>query len=92
MVRLVNSLRVPDLDVDLFSCMRHGSNGKENTFYLGEEKMHFTFPQFVVTDDIPVNGDLKVPIEPLSESDWAILNSIFDGIPLQDEQLTNFGT
>ena len=54
--------------------------------------MHFTFPQFVVTDDIPVDGDLKVPIEPLSESDWAIPNSICDGIPLQDEQLTNFGT
>ena len=85
-VRLVDNLHVPDLDVDLFSCTRHGSNGKGNTFFLGEEKMHLTFPQFTVTDDIPENGDLKVPIEPLSESDWAIPNSICDGIPLQDEQ------
>ena len=53
--------------------------------------MHLTFPQFTITDDIPENRDLKVPIEPLSESDWAIPNSICDGIPLQDEQLTNFG-
>lgn len=82
----INGLHVPDLDVDLFSCTRHGSNGKGNTFFLGEEKMHLTFPQFTVTDDIPENGDLKVPIEPLSESDWAIPNSICDGIPLQDEQ------
>ena len=31
-VRLINSLHVPDLDVDLFSCTRHGSNVKGNTF------------------------------------------------------------
>ena len=68
-VRLVNSLHVPDLDVDLFSCTRHGSNGKGNTFFLGDRKIHLTFPQFTVTDDIPENGDLKVPIGPLSESD-----------------------
>ena len=91
-VRLVNSLHVHDLDVDLFSCTRHGSNGKGNTFFLGEGKMHLTFLQFTVTDDIPENGDLKVPIEPLSESDWVITNLICDEIPLQDEQLTNFGT
>ena len=54
--------------------------------------MHLTFPQFTVTDNIPADRDLKVPIEPLSESDWAIPNLICDGIPLQDEQLTNFGT
>ena len=91
-VRLVNSLHVPDLDVDLFSCTRHGSNKKGNTFFLNEGKMHLTFPHFTVTDDILADGDLKVPIKPLSESDRAILNSICDGIPLQDEQLTNFGT
>ena len=68
-VRLVNSLHVPDLDVDLFSCTRHGSNGKGNTFFLDDGKMHLTFPQFTVTDDIPTDGDLKVLIEPLSESD-----------------------
>ena len=89
-VRPVNSLHVPDLDVDLFSCTRHGSNRKGNTFFLGEVKMHLTFPSFTITDDIPKNGDLKVPIDPLSESDWAIPNSVCDRIPLQDEKLTNF--
>ena len=54
--------------------------------------MHLTFPTFTVTDDIPANGDLKVPIQPLSEDDWAIPNFVCDGVPLQDEQLTNFGT
>ena len=39
-----------------------------------------------------MDGYLKVPIEPLSESDWVIPNSICDGIPLKDEQLMNFGT
>ena len=91
-IRLVNSLHVPDLDVNLFSCTRHGSNREGNTFFLGDGKMHLTFPTFTVTDDIPKNGDLKVPIEPLSEEDWAVPNFVCDGIPLQDEQLTNFGT
>ena len=91
-VCLVNSLYVPELDVDFFSYTRHGSNRKGNTFFLGDGKMHLTFPHFTVTDGIPANGDLKVPIEPLSESNWAIPNLICDGIPLQDEQLTNFGT
>ena len=31
-VRLMNTLHVPDLDVDLISCKRHGSKGKGNTF------------------------------------------------------------
>ena len=38
--RLVNSLHVPDLDVALFSCTRHGSNGVGNTFLLGDGKMY----------------------------------------------------
>ena len=91
-VCLVNSLHVPDLDVNLFSCTRHGSNGKGNTFFLGDGKMHLTFPTFTVTDDIPKNGDLTVPIEPLSEDDWVVPNFVCDGVPLQDENLTNFGT
>ena len=37
-IQLVNSLHVPDLDVDLFSCTRHGPNGKRNTFFLGDGK------------------------------------------------------
>ena len=37
-IRLVNSLHVLDLDVHLFSCTRHGSNGEGNIFFLGEGK------------------------------------------------------
>ena len=59
---------------------------------LVEGEMHLTFPSFTITDDIPKNGDLKVPIEPLTEDNWGIPNFICDGIPLQDEQLDNFAT
>ena len=88
----MNSLHVPDLDVDLFSCTRHGLNRKGNTLFLGDGKIHLTFPAFTVTDDIPKNKDLKVPIEPLTEDDWGLPNFIYDGITLQDEQLSNFDT
>ena len=81
-VRLVNTLHVPDLDVDLFSCTWHSSNGNGNTLFLGEGKIYLTFPQFTVTDDIPANGDLKVPIQPLTDDDWGIPNFVYDGVPL----------
>ena len=68
---LVDSLNVTDLDVDLFSYTRHDSNGECNTFFLGDGTMYLTFPTFTVTDDIPENGDLKVPIQPFTEDDWA---------------------
>ena len=91
-VRLVNSLHVPDLDVNLFSCTRHGSNGKGNTFFLGDGKMHLTFPTFTVTDDIPADRDLKVPIQPLTEDDWGISNFVCDSVPMKNEHLTTFST
>ena len=84
-VCLVNKLHVPDLDFDLFSCIRHGANSKGNTFLLGEGKIHLTFLAFIVTDDIPANGDLKVQIQPLTKEDWGIPNFICDGVPLQDK-------
>ena len=91
-VRLMNRLHVPYLDVDLFSYTRHGSNRKGNTFFLGDGKMNLTFHTFTLTDDIPKNEDLKVLIEPLIENDWGIPNFVCDGVPLQDEQLSNFTT
>ena len=72
-VLLVNSLHVLDLDVDLFLCTRHGPNSTGNTFFLGDGEMHLTFPTITVTDDIPADGDLKVPIQPLTEEGWAYL-------------------
>ena len=54
--------------------------------------MHLTFLAFTITDNIPKNGNLKVPIEPLIEDDWGIPNFICDGVQLQDEQLNIFAT
>ena len=54
--------------------------------------MHLTFPSFTITNNIPKYGDLKVPIEPLTNDNWGIPNLICDGIPLQDEQLDMFAT
>ena len=91
-VCLVNSLHVTDLDIDLFSCTRHGSNWKGNTFFVGEGKMQLLITSFTITDNIPKKGDLKVLIEPLTEDDWGIPNFICDGIRLQNTQLENFAT
>ena len=42
--RLINSLHVPGLSCDLFSCTRHDKNGKDFSFFLNDSKMHLTFP------------------------------------------------
>ena len=91
-IRLVNSLHVPDLDVDLFSYTRYGSNGKGNTFFLGDKNMCLSFLAFTVTNDIPKNEDLKVSIQPLTEDDWGIHSFICDGVLIQDEQVNTFAT
>ena len=46
--RLINSLHVPGLDCDLFSCTRHGMMGKGCSFFLGDDKIHLTFPKFTI--------------------------------------------
>ena len=38
------------------------------------------------------NGDLKVPIEHVTENNLGIPNFICDGIAIQDEKLDNFAT
>ena len=65
-MHLLNSLHVPGLDCDLFSCTR---NGKGCSFFLGDSEMHLTFLKFPISDEIPVNGDLRIQLEPLSEGD-----------------------
>ena len=65
--RLINSLRVPGLDCGLFSCIRNDMMGKDYTFVLGDRKMHLTFPKFTIIDAIPVNGDLRIRLDPLTE-------------------------
>ena len=64
---LIDSLHVPGLDCDLFSCTRYGMIVKGYSFFLGDEKMHFTFPKFTISDDIPVKGDLRIRLDPLTE-------------------------
>ena len=66
---LINSLHVPGLDFDLFSCTRHGMMEKGCSFFLGDKKMHLTFLKFTISDDIPVNGDLRILLDPLTEED-----------------------
>ena len=83
--QLINSLHVPDLDCDLFSCTRHGTNGKGCSFFLGDSKMHLRFPKFVITTDIPEYGDLRFPLQPLDEDNWSTPNLVCDGIELEDE-------
>ena len=82
MLLVQSTVYVLDLDVDFFYCIQHGSNGEGNTFFLGDGKMYLTFLTFTVMDDIPKNGDLKVPIQPLTEDYWSIPNFICDGILL----------
>ena len=90
--RLVNSLHVPGLDCDLFSCTRHGRNGRGCSFILIDSQMHLSFPKFTITRDIPINGDLRLTLEPLNDNDWGIPNFICDGTELKDEHLDVFQT
>ena len=54
--------------------------------------MHLTFPKFTISDDIPVNGDLRIRLNPLTEEDWEIQNTLCEGTPLRDLNLDQFGT
>ena len=88
--RLVNSLYIPGLDCDLFSCTRHDRNRKGCSFILIDSKMHLTFPKFTITTDIPDDGNLRLPLKALNNDDWGILSFICDGIELEDEHLDVF--
>ena len=67
---LENVFHVPDLESNLFSTTRHGSNGDGCSFLLAKGEMYLTFPTFTITRDIPVDGDLKLNLEPLCKLDW----------------------
>ena len=87
---LLNSLNITGLDCDLFSCTRHGRNDKGCSFFLGASKMHLTFPNFTISDDIPANEDLRVQLEPLSKEDWEIPNSIYEGTSIHNQNVDHF--
>ena len=90
--RSINSLHVLGLDCGLFSCTRHGFKGKGYSFVLRDGEMHLTFPKFTISDDIPVNGDLMIRLDPLTEEDWEIPNTMCEGILLHNLNLDHFGT
>ena len=54
--------------------------------------MHLSFPKFTITREFPINGDLRLTLEPLNDNDWGIPNFICDGTELQDEHLDVFQT
>ena len=90
--RLVNSLHVPELDCDLFSCTRHGRNGKGCSFLLEDSKMHLSFPKFHITRDIPEDGDLRLQLDVITAEEWGIPNFVCDGINDEDQHLDDFKT
>ena len=90
--RLINSLHVPGFDCDLFSCTRHGLKGKGFSFVLEDREMHSTFPKFTINDDIPINGDLRIRLNPLTDEDFEIPNSMCEETPLHYLNLDNFST
>ena len=67
--RVLNSLHVPGLDTDLFSVTKHGRMAHGHSFILEGGDMHLSFPKFSITQAIPLNGDLKVPLNQMSEED-----------------------
>ena len=54
--------------------------------------MYLTFPNFIISDDVPVNGDLRIQLNPLTEENWEIPNAICGGTTLHDQDLDHFGT
>ena len=45
-----------------------------------------------ISDDIPVNGDLRIQLDPLTEEDWEISNAICEGTIIHYQDLDHFGT
>ena len=48
-ITLVNALHVPELESNLFSATRHGSNGAGCSFLLSQGLMHLSFPLLSIT-------------------------------------------
>ena len=89
-VRLPLSLHVPDLDCDLLSATRHGRKGAGHTFLISDGKYVLTFPDFIVSNPIPVNDDLAIELEPMTEDDWDIPNHLCHGNTDCDVDLDDF--
>ena len=89
---LIKNLHVPGLDCDLFSCNQHGRNSKGCSLFLDDSKMYLTFLKFIISYDIPVNGDLRIQLDFLTDEDWEIPNALGEGTPIHNQDLDHFGT
>lgn len=78
--RLSNALHVPSLDANLFSTTKHACNGSGCSFLLEKSEMHLSFPTFSVSQPIPADGDIRIPLQPLASIDWHLTNHSCDGI------------
>ena len=54
--------------------------------------MHLTFPSFAVTTNIPEDGELRLPLEPLTKNDLGIPNFMCVRVPLQEKHLESLDT
>ena len=66
--------------------------GKGYSFFLGDGKMHSTFPKFTISNAIPMNGDLRIRLNPLTKEDWKFSNTMCKETPLHNLNLDHFGT
>lgn len=65
---LQNALHIPELESNLLSATRHGSNSSGCAFLISNGVMHLTFPKFTITQDVPSNGDLRLPLKLLPKN------------------------
>ena len=59
-------------------------------FILEGGNMHVSFPKFSITQSIPKNNDLRVPLQVVTADDWDIPNYILDGDNISDDYLNNY--
>lgn len=83
-------LHVPDLDSSLFSVTKHGRINYGHSFILVGGNMHLSFQKFPITQPIPKNNDVRVPLQILTNDDWNIPSYIFDGDNVSDDYLNNY--
>ena len=67
---LKNALHIPELESNLFSATRHGSNGDGCAFLITKGVMSLSFPDFTINQEVPLDGDLRIKLQPLNKTDW----------------------
>ena len=81
---------VPILDSDLFSVTKHRRMDHSHSFILERGNMHLSFLKFSITQPIPKNDDLRVPLQPMSIDNWSIPNYILNGHNYSDDYLSSY--